>query len=298
MDMYEAAFPSSSSSSSSCIPAVPALGGKAHRGSRSSEFHRWILIWWVCWYFLTLRGCWVWYWQRIDRNSLWDCLGSFGTGGYKEAALWVWYLKSCESFLDLGILEFVLLSLFHSAQRWQMFLTCLPQNPPAVVKLYFCKKREAEKYKSNKRKKCKDRGRVTCQWWKGKRRTCLEVNDLFLWFWRIIVNPLRVRTRGSSVWQVRECPSPLALDTRELWHTPALSTVMLIPAWKQFLLSVSAFQMHIWCQSSSAAFRTPKPQVFLPAFLIQGGSAAASTIGRNKWRWQRPELGEFFLVAE
>lgn len=74
-------------------------------------------------------------------------------------------------------------------------------------------------------------------------------------------NPQSPVCGNSSVWQLREFPSPLALDTRSS-GTAFVHCHVNIPAWKQSLLSLSTFQMHIWCHSSSAAFRTHKPQVF------------------------------------
>lgn len=68
---------------------------------------------------------------------------------------------------------------FHPQHRWQMFITCLSEHRLRLKQLQgrcFCKKREAEKCKSNKHNKCKGRDQVMSQLWKeGGNLTCSEV---------------------------------------------------------------------------------------------------------------------------
>lgn len=76
----------------------------------------------------------------------------------KEPALRARFRKLLESFLDLGSVGFFCSpSPFNPEHRWQMLLTCLSEHRlPRLVQLqerYFCKKREAEKCKSNKHNK-------------------------------------------------------------------------------------------------------------------------------------------------
>lgn len=149
------------------------------------------------------------YWAKFPGGIVWEVLAQVVQWGCTLGSA----LKVPWKLLRSGNCGVCVPLLFHPALRWQMFLTCLPQHPPAVVKPYFCKKREAENITQTQEMQGRGSGHLSVV--KGERRMCLQVNDFFFWCWRAILSPLWVRTRGCSV--------PIAgTGKRELWHTPGL----------------------------------------------------------------------------